>query len=189
MKRMLDQKLIDQLAELSSSGGIDWVATMKSLISEDDGSILIDNLSIRSNLYARRIISSLLNFYNEDEEPLFPLTDNAGKVLAVNADEDGLEAVSVSGGTQLYLYVIGQDEISVISHQNVDITNMTPLQLVTLLFNAISIKVNTGDMWTNYTYSAEGQNGFEIHAFAYGLGTDVSVEIPYQNFTITKTPL
>ena len=89
MKRMLDQKTIDELQALLSKVNI-----------EDDnlvfGNVKIGTLDITDECYVK--ISQFYNNNSEDFDPIFPLEDNAGKVLAVNEDEDGLEAKDLFAG-------------------------------------------------------------------------------------------
>ena len=99
MKRMLDQKLIDLVSQLSQEE-LSWLAQMKELISVDNTSITFNNEVVLD-------IAAITNNAREEEEPLFPLSDNAGKVLAVNQDEDGL--VAVEKGTLLYKHELEID--------------------------------------------------------------------------------
>jgi len=100
MKRMLDQKTIDELQALLSKISVDdydiinieglRVGTLE--VNEDyggTGEIYIQNLGY---------------IVDTDENQLFPFSENAGKVLAVNEDEDGL--VAVEKGTKLYKHEI-----------------------------------------------------------------------------------
>ncbi len=93
MKRMLDQKTIDNLKALLSQVSID----------DNQQVIFFDNVNFQSFLK----IPSLEVIVDEEGNPLFPLENNAGKVLAVNENEDGLKAVEVSGGIKLYAHTIG----------------------------------------------------------------------------------
>lgn len=98
MKRMLDQKTIDELSALLSKVSID-----------EDDIINFDSLKVSSALlYELWLMSDnpLENVFDSEGNSLFPLENNAGKVLAVNEDEDGLVAVEVSGGTKLYQHII-----------------------------------------------------------------------------------
>lgn len=81
----------EQVAELTD--------LLKKVSIDEDGWIVIESLN-PTYLY----IPGLSQIMNEGEESLFPLYGNAGKVLAVNNDEDGLEAISISGGTKLYAH-------------------------------------------------------------------------------------
>ena len=77
MKRMLDQKTIDELQALLSKIGV------------ENGVLFADTLAI-SNLVCLNGLDSLVD---DEENVLFPLENNAGKVFAVNEDESGVEAV------------------------------------------------------------------------------------------------
>lgn len=91
MKRMLEQKLIDKLAELVDAQGVEWVSQMKDLISYDEEMEMpsIFDLRINDVLY----ITSISDIHiPEDDKSFFPeLTDQAGKVVVVNEDETGFE--------------------------------------------------------------------------------------------------
>ena len=105
MKRMLNDEQIFELQELLeqvsiSSGVVNFnkIHTEELTISDNgkwNGSgIFIDDLTmIKDN--------------GETPAPLLPLSvANAGKVLAVGEDGESVDAVEVSGGTQLYVHSI-----------------------------------------------------------------------------------
>ena len=90
MKRMLSQKLIDQLTELVEAQGIDWVKQMKELISYIEEDDLID--ITKAVQFEDVIYLTLSDILNDGEQPYFPaLTDQAGKCVVVNEDQTGYE--------------------------------------------------------------------------------------------------
>ena len=127
MKRMLDQKTIDELSALLSKVSVD--ISNEEISFDSNYNINMGNLFL-SALYVDEIGDIR---YTLDDSPIFPLQDNAGKVLAVNEDEDGLVAVEVGGGTKLYKHTItitGQnDKIIIINNVSAPFDNDTKNQM------------------------------------------------------------
>ena len=165
MKRMLDQKTIDELKVLLSK------------ISYSSGNIKVSSLVVEDVLFAGQINCDLEDFYDSAEEThLFPLTGNAGKVLAVNEDEDGLEAIEVSGGTKLYQHMIYDgDETNYILFFTTKPTEYTINENQFLVINAEHIiALYYYDDTDGILYSCT-QINFELN------GNDKLVAVPYFN--------
>lgn len=77
MKRMITQNLIDYIEKFKSKVGFN-----------DDDAVSLADIEITGDISVKA--SKIINL--ETENALFPLEDNAGKVLIVNNDEDGVEA-------------------------------------------------------------------------------------------------
>ena len=96
MKRMITQELIDYLASLSESqlnDILEKVSFDEYGVLHIDASVVVNELSIEED--GGLLYVYLSQFVNPDNgNPLFPLENNAGKVLAVNEDEEGLVAVA-----------------------------------------------------------------------------------------------
>lgn len=83
----------------------EWAKSISSKLSIDE----YGNLYINGNLRVGDesdglLLASLAYLCDYDSHLLFPLENNAGKVLAVNEDEDGL--VAVEKGTKLYVHTL-----------------------------------------------------------------------------------
>ena len=87
MKRMLDQNTINKLKELLSKVSI----TDEGQIDFGDNVIFIGSSTVIDGVNDELTLENLTKLVDISAEPLFPLENNAGKVLAVNEDEDGLE--------------------------------------------------------------------------------------------------
>ena len=121
MKRMITQELIDFVASLSETD----IAEFSKHIEMTDNSIVINRDIDLANSEPDVILGVLSQLVDENGDSFFPsFTDNAGKVLAVNEDEDGL--VAVEKGTKLYKHTItlngDGDNIKIIDNISDEIT-------------------------------------------------------------------
>lgn len=77
MKRMLDQKMIDYIAKLQ-----------KVIDTNSDGAVSVEDFEVSGDFSVNA--TKMINL--DTENALFPLENNAGKVLLVNSDADGISA-------------------------------------------------------------------------------------------------
>lgn len=100
-EKLLNRRNDIEISEITDDSGTPLDAEkMFALLSKvsinTDGEVEIEALKLTSYLLANEIECNLINFVDDNgEERLFPLQDNAGKLLAVNEDEDGLVALPI----------------------------------------------------------------------------------------------
>ena len=115
----------------NSLDGEKLFALLSNMSVDEDDFVEIPELKVQDKLM---LLEGLLGIVDEEQNPLFPLSvANAGKVLAVGEDGESVDAVEVSGGTQLYrhtLFVSNNDistEFDVISTKSTAY-NITDIQ-------------------------------------------------------------
>lgn len=150
----LNDELVEKLSDLLSNVSID----------EDNyvhiQGLITSSLEVDDTLY---IDGGLTQLQDENGEFLFPLENNAGKVLMVNEDETGFEAKEVSGGTQLYknsLHIGSGNEIIYVDNKNEDVDMYG---VTSRLLNALFCKLSlTGSFYyiINVTFTG---NGFTVY--------------------------
>ena len=131
----------DLIAYIESLEDSDLIELLSKISIDEDsnlvfGNAIIDTLDITNECYVK--ISKLFNNNSEDFDPVFPLVNNAGKVLAVNDDEEGL--VAVEKGTILYkheVYFNTEDDGFIVYSTSPEQATIGTIN--SLLSNAISI--------------------------------------------------
>lgn len=132
-EKLFNRKNEIEIEELKDSQGNSINSEALSKINvNDDGAVSVNDLEVRNEMFVN--VTKMINL--DTENILFPLEHNAGKILEINDDEDGFNAICPSSLTLLSSSKVLDDLNNhvYIIFNGIDLTKITEKTLLILTY-------------------------------------------------------